>query len=388
MIDRALAQHAGPAPDRVSEHLGARRPLRGSGAVSCSRVGPKSAATGVPDRARPVHRARVVRHADAARARSTPASVVERGGAGQVDDVRARAVGDQRCESSRSSSRVAGAADQHARALPVAHERRSTSAAKCAGQPPLRRAVRRARRQHDQRPLTVPAARRSSSVARRVDRVVAGRRAPARAARSRCRARAPDAGSTPPDARCRRGRAHRARQQRAVADRRRIPIARECRRACTSHAAANELGSRIADVGARRAAAARRRRAARCASQQLPCPLERRRPRRRRARVVNRSATDRPRGDDQPRAAESVAGRRRSPAAPSPRRRASWATARAPCTAPGSTVIDSVVDVTTPSCRRLRRPAPDRDRAIGDASTATAPDGGARTSRARRCSAA
>ena len=191
VIDRALAQHARPAPHVAGEYrmtAAARR--RPGAAARCARssVGPKTAITGSADRRRQVHRARVVRDE---RARTPPARRRAPSRSVSPDDG-PRACGSPRAISSRRGSRSAPR-------TPTSTEttsRRSCSSARQAAEalrrPLLRRPVGGAWRDADQHvPRPTPCRARSSDalgamrLARHDARGAAGRSAHAEASDER-----------------------------------------------------------------------------------------------------------------------------------------------------------------------------------------------------------
>ena len=124
MIERALAQHARPAPDRVREHRRARRP---TGRVGRSSVGPNTAVTRTPSAAAEVHRAGVVRHERAARGEDAG----ERRQVGLPMRLRTPSAAERSLD--RARRRRSAAPADHAPANAVARPARAASSANDAG---------------------------------------------------------------------------------------------------------------------------------------------------------------------------------------------------------------------------------------------------------------
>ena len=228
MIERALAQHAGPAPDVWREHHGVRGGQ--AGASRARRSARTSRSRGTPSAGAEMHRARVVRDERAALREHAG----ERREIGPPDEIDGRTS----CRAPHATTspprhvgaggRVGRAADQHAGDA-VAGERRRQRRERL-GRPAFRAAVRRARRKRDERRRPSHPADASTS-ARRAPARPPARRGAARADRSRSRAPRSGADSRAPGA----PRAAGARTARVSsadrASRCGSPSARGCRRA-------------------------------------------------------------------------------------------------------------------------------------------------------------
>ena len=385
MIDRALPQHTGPAPHVVDQHLG--RPPR-----ACQRRRLVLAR-------RPEERHHAARRPPppgaSRRSRSTrtpaPATARRPASASVVAPARSMTCG-ARVGGRRLEHLARGRASPRCRpartCAPCAATSSTTSAAKCAGSQRLAVPYAAPGRQRHERARAVPAARgqqrarrRRRSAARHVEPRLERAAGDAELARR-------DAGSTRPDARLPLGCGDRARQQPRARSRARSPIAParppagRATRTRTSWAAASprrtDRARSALDVGAH--AGAGRSSAA--------LPLQRHDLRRRRAPARTDRRDAGARRDDQARGREvppHVGDRRQR------HHRVAQPVRRSTRTERSHARPSGIVPVTPASSQRQpdrRRPAPARARASGDASTATAPDGAARTSRARRCSAA
>ena len=307
---------------------------------------------------------------------------------------------------SRTDAASAAVADKHA-----SHARSLGDEAAQLGealrQPLLGAAIRGAWRNTTKGCAGSEADRRAAALRARVPRRIEHRCRARRAGRLQCPAPSPAPGSTPPDARRVGGRLIARVKQPAAQIARESPIAREC--ALAPPATPRETNSAAAAPRRTRPPRAIARCAATSTRRHVPPPLERdhvvdagdhRKERRDAARAPPRRCAS---------PAKRDCGCRQAAAAPSRHRPASSARARraaeASCTMapvhryPSRSCIlaPSSVAASHLSHRRTHYSAfagnmpvasAPAHRASGDASTATAPDAVARTSRARRCSAA
>ncbi len=223
VIDRAFAQHAGAARHGMDDQLARSHPACGNGAVSCSLVGPKIAASGTPTAAATcIAPESFDTHASASA--MTPASD-------------SRLVRPHR--SSTRDRSLSGTISAMARV--VSPSEPLPTSAHCAPRSVMRVVANSAKCRGNQR-FAVPYAAPGANTTRgapsshppptaapapaRAPREVSSREA--RAVRWECRAREPDAGSRPPDGGCQVALAPLARGA-ARAYRRRTPIAPESR---------------------------------------------------------------------------------------------------------------------------------------------------------------